>query len=138
MPEAIRKGFEAIKPGEDYEPLADAARGRSRLRGRRHGTFSRAYTLHGDERAWDACRAADACDVGGACQRPCGASCPKIIWKVIATFRPSAERRMADAYEGTWVRDVEEIAQTSALPSDGVEAGGQPCASRPALPQLNR
>ena len=29
-PEAIRKGFEAVKPGSDYEPLADAARGRSR------------------------------------------------------------------------------------------------------------
>ena len=29
-PEAIRKGFDAIKPGKDYEPLADAARGRSR------------------------------------------------------------------------------------------------------------
>jgi hypothetical protein len=24
---AIRKGFDAIKPGEDYEPLADVARG---------------------------------------------------------------------------------------------------------------
>ena len=29
-PEAIRKGFDAVKPGKDYEPLANAARGRSR------------------------------------------------------------------------------------------------------------
>jgi DNA topoisomerase-3 len=45
-PEAIRKGFDAIKPGKDYEPLADAARGRSRadwLGG--HESFAR---LHAD------------------------------------------------------------------------------------------
>ena len=29
-PEAIRKGFETLKPGADYDALADAARGRSR------------------------------------------------------------------------------------------------------------
>jgi DNA topoisomerase III len=29
-PEAIRKGFDAIKPGKDYEPLADAPGARAR------------------------------------------------------------------------------------------------------------
>ena len=29
-PEAIRKGFAELRPGSDYDPLADAARGRSR------------------------------------------------------------------------------------------------------------
>src|SRR3984893_18564375 len=29
-PDAIRKGFEVLRPGSDYDPLADAARGRSR------------------------------------------------------------------------------------------------------------
>src|SRR6185437_7351638 len=29
-PEAIRKGLDAVRPGSDYDPLADAARGRSR------------------------------------------------------------------------------------------------------------
>jgi DNA topoisomerase-3 len=29
-PEAIRRGFDELRPGADYDPLADAARGRSR------------------------------------------------------------------------------------------------------------
>src|ERR1700693_4221326 len=29
-PDAIRKGFDHLRPGADYDPLADAARGRSR------------------------------------------------------------------------------------------------------------
>ena len=49
-PEAIRKGFDAIKPGQDYEPLADAARGRSRADWLVGMNLSRAYTLtYGDE-----------------------------------------------------------------------------------------
>jgi DNA topoisomerase-3 len=49
-PEAIRKGFDAAKPGSDYEPLADAARGRSRADWLVGMNLSRAYTLtYGDE-----------------------------------------------------------------------------------------
>jgi DNA topoisomerase IA len=44
-PEAIRKGFDAIKPGSDYEPLAEAARGRSRADWLVGMNLSRAYTL---------------------------------------------------------------------------------------------
>src|SRR6266702_3663593 len=44
-PEAIRKGFDAVKPGKDYEPLADAARGRSRADWLVGMNLSRAYTL---------------------------------------------------------------------------------------------
>ena len=44
-PEAIRSGFDEIKPGEDYEPLADAARGRSRADWLVGMNLSRAYTL---------------------------------------------------------------------------------------------
>ena len=29
-PDAIRRGFEQLRPGQEYDPLADAARGRSR------------------------------------------------------------------------------------------------------------
>jgi len=121
-PEAIRKGFEAIKPGKDYEPLADAARGRSRADWLVGMNLSRAYTLtYGDELSV------------GRVQTPTLAMVVErelAVWRfvpedyleLIATFRPSA-RPDAEAYKGTWVRDVEEIQKSSRLPPDGVEAG---------------
>ena len=47
---------------------------------------------------------------------------PEDYLEVVATFRPSA-RPDAEAYKGTWVRDVEEIQKSARLPADGVEAG---------------
>jgi DNA topoisomerase III len=44
-PDAIRKGFEQLRPGSDYDPLADAARGRSRADWLVGMNFSRAYSL---------------------------------------------------------------------------------------------
>jgi DNA topoisomerase-3 len=121
-PEAIRKGFDAVKPGEDYEPLADAARGRSRADWLVGMNLSRAYTLtYGDELSV------------GRVQTPTLAMVverelavrrfvPEDYLEVIATFRPT-ERPAAEAYKGTWVRDVAEVQKSSRLPADGVEAG---------------
>ena len=121
-PEAIRKGFDAVKPGKDYEPLADAARGRSRADWLVGMNLSRAYTLtYGDELSV------------GRVQTPTLAMVvereltvrrfvPEDYLEVIARFRPSA-RPEAEAYKGTWVRDVEEIQKSSRLLADGVEAG---------------
>ena len=121
-PEAIRKGFDAIKPGADYEPLADAARGRSRADWLVGMNLSRAYTLtYGDELSV------------GRVQTPTLAMVverelavrsfvPEDYLEVVATFRPTA-RPQAEAYQGTWVRDVEEIQKSSRLPADGAEAG---------------
>ena len=121
-PEAIRKGFDAIKPGEDYEPLADAARGRSRADWLVGMNLSRAYTLtYGDELSV------------GRVQTPTLAMVverelavrrfvPEDYLEVVATFRPST-RPDTEAYKGTWVRDVEEIQKSSRLPPDGLEAG---------------
>jgi DNA topoisomerase-3 len=121
-PDAIRKGFEAIKPGADYEPLADAARGRSRADWLVGMNLSRAYTLtYGDDLSV------------GRVQTPTLAMLvdrelavrrfvPEDYLEVIATFRPSA-RPQAEAYKGTWVRDVEEIQKSARLPADGVDAG---------------
>jgi DNA topoisomerase-3 len=122
-PEAIRKGFDAIKPGKDYEPLADAARGRSRADWLVGMNLSRAYTLtYGDDLSV------------GRVQTPTLAMVverelavrsfvPEDYLEVIAAFRPSAQPR-AEAYKGTWVRDVEDIQKSSRLAPDGVEAGG--------------
>src|SRR5450631_386285 len=121
-PEAIRKGFDAIKAGSDYEPLAEAARGRSRADWLVGMNLSRAYTLtYGDELSV------------GRVQTPTLAMVverelavrrfvPEDYLEVIATFRPAA-RPKAEAYKGTWLRDVEDIQKSSRLPPDGVEAG---------------
>ena len=44
-PEAIRKGFETLRPSSDYDALADAARGRSRADWLVGMNLSRAYSL---------------------------------------------------------------------------------------------
>ena len=44
-PDAIRKGFDALRPGADYDSLADAARGRSRADWLVGMNLSRAYSL---------------------------------------------------------------------------------------------
>src|SRR5580704_1031268 len=121
-PEAIRKGFDALRPGRDYEPLADAARGRSRADWLVGMNLSRAYTLaYGGELSV------------GRVQTPTLAMLaerelalrsfvPADYLEVIATFRPSA-RPEAEAYKGTWVRNVEEIQKSARLAADGLEAG---------------
>src|SRR6185436_3646515 len=48
-PEAIRAGFEALRPAADYDGLADAARGRSRADWLVGMNLSRAYALAYDE-----------------------------------------------------------------------------------------
>jgi DNA topoisomerase-3 len=49
-PDAIRKGFDGLRPGKDYDPLADAARGRSRADWLVGMNLSRAYSLaYGEE-----------------------------------------------------------------------------------------
>jgi len=120
--EAIRKGFDAIKPGADYESLADAARGRSRADWLVGMNLSRAYTLtYGGELSV------------GRVQTPTLAMVverelavrrfvPEDYLEVIAAFRPTAYAE-AETYKGTWVRDVEEIQKSSRLAPDGTEAG---------------
>ena len=121
-PEAIRKGFDAVKPGSDYEPLADAARGRSRADWLVGMNLSRAYTLtYGDVLSV------------GRVQTPTLAMVverelavrrfvPEDYLEVVATFRPTG-RPEAEAYKGTWVRDAEDIQKSARLPALGEEGG---------------
>ncbi len=120
-PEAIRKGFDTVKPGKDYEPLADAARGRSRADWLVGMNLSRAYSLtYGPELSV------------GRVQTPTLAMVverelairrfvPEDYLEVLATFRPTG-RPEAEAYRGAWVRDVEDIQKSGRLPADGEEA----------------
>jgi DNA topoisomerase III len=121
-PEAIRKGFDAIRPGEDYEPLADAARGRSRADWLVGLNLSRAYTLaYGGELSV------------GRVQTPTLAMVverelairrfvPEDYLEVIATFRISAKPE-SQPYRGTWFRTPEDMQKSMRLPADGLEAG---------------
>src|SRR5438874_1451567 len=99
-PDAIRKGLDAVRPGSDYEPLADAARGRSRADWLVGMNLSRAYTLaYGGDLSV------------GRVQTPTLAMLverelairrfvPEDYLEVVATFRPSGHPE-AETYRGT-------------------------------------
>src|SRR5215472_4237994 len=127
-PDAIRKGFDSLRPGHDYDALADAARGRSRADWLVGMNLSRAYSLAfgGDLSV-------------GRVQTPTLAMLvehelairnfiPEDYLEVVATFHPAAAPP-DDIYKGTWLRerakdgaDKESLAQSIRLPPDGEEA----------------
>jgi len=131
-PEAIRKGFDALRPAADYDSLADAAHGRSRADWLVGMNLSRAYSL-----AYD-----DVLSVGRV-QTPTLAIVverelavrrfvPEDYLEVVATFRPTGAPQTS-AYQGTWFRergaapaaagaDKESLQQAMRLPADGEEA----------------
>ncbi len=133
-PDAIRKGFDALKPGADYDPLADAARGRSRADWLVGMNLSRAYTLaYGEDLSV------------GRVQTPTLAMLverelairqfvPEDYREVVATFHPVGTAK-ANVYRGTWFRerkaaakdpngppDKDSLQQSMRLPADGEEA----------------
>ena len=103
-PDAIRKGFDQLKDGHDYDGLGDAARGRSRADWLVGMNLSRAYTLaFGEELSV------------GRVQTPTLAMIvdrelairqfvPEEYREVIATFSPqeSAAKKDRPSYQGTW------------------------------------
>lgn len=119
-PDAIRKGFNELKDGSVYDPLADAARGRSRADWLVGMNLSRAYTLALE----------DELSVGRV-QTPTlamlverelaiRAFVPEDYIEVQATFSPGAEAQ----YRGTWFREPvkDSIQMAMRLPPDGEEA----------------
>ncbi len=118
-PDAIRKGFAALRPGSDYDALANAARGRSRADWLVGMNLSRAYSIEYREEL-----------SVGRVQTPTLAMLverelairsfvPEDYIEVVATFRPSGGPDDA-SYKGTWFRGEGENA--TRLPADGVEA----------------
>jgi DNA topoisomerase-3 len=127
-PEAIRRGFEALRPGVDYDSLADAARGRSRADWLVGMNLSRAYSLaYGEDLSV------------GRVQTPTLAMLverelairnfvPEDYLEVEATFHPQGAPA-EHTYPGTWMRDraaaggdKESLQKAMRLPSDGEEA----------------
>ncbi len=132
-PEAIRKGFAALRPGTDYDSLADAARGRSQADWLVGMNLSRAYSLADNEKL-----------SVGRVQTPTLAMvverelairqfAPEEYLEIVADFRPSDRCPTGDAqqnlYRGTWFRakvgegaDKESRQKAMRLPTDGEEA----------------
>ena len=116
-PDAIRQGFQKLRPGRDLDPLADAARGRSRadwlfgMNLSRAGTLAHGETLH-----------------VGRVQTPTLAMLvarekairefvPEDYREVVATFEAPEGR-----YKGTFFEPPAPTAEAKRLPADGAEA----------------
>ena len=127
-PDAIRKGFDKLRPGSDYDRLADAASGRSRADWLVGMNLSRVYSIVYREEL-----------SVGRVQTPTLAMVvdreltlrrfvSEDYIEVVATFQ-QRENPNKEAYEGTWFRtqtesskDKDAQANISRLPADGQEA----------------
>src|SRR6202453_501073 len=127
-PDAIRKGFDTLRPGSDYDQLADAANGRSRADWLVGMNLSRAYSLIYREEL-----------SVGRVQTPTLAMLvdrelalrrfsPEEYIEVVRTFEGKGDGNN-ETYEGTWFRpkaapgkDQESQAKSTRLPADGEEA----------------
>src|SRR5580658_4818891 len=128
-PDAIRKGFAALRPGNSYDPLADAARGRSRADWLVGLNLSRAYSLaYGENLSV------------GRVQTPTLAMVverelavrsfvPEDYLEVVASFHPTGGPKES-RYQSTWFRlqperggDKETLQKAMRLLADGEEAG---------------
>jgi DNA topoisomerase III len=126
--DAIRKGFDRLRPGSDYDRLADAASGRSRADWLVGMNLSRAYSIVYREEL-----------SVGRVQTPTLAMVvdreltlrrfvPEDYIEVVATFRGQGNLN-EQSYEGTWFctetesgKDKDAQANISRLPADGQEA----------------
>jgi DNA topoisomerase-3 len=127
-PDAIRKGFDKLRPGSEYDRLADAASGRSRADWLVGMNLSRAYSIVYSEEL-----------SVGRVQTPTLAMVvdreltlrsfvPEDHIEVVATFQ-GRENPNKESYQGTWFRsqtesskDRDARANSSRLPADGQEA----------------
>ncbi|HEX3129534.1 MAG TPA: DNA topoisomerase 3 [Thermoanaerobaculia bacterium] len=120
-PDAIRKGFEKLRPGREFDPLADAARGRSRADWLVGMNLSRAYSLDFDE------------DLSvGRVQTPTlamlverelaiRAFVPEDYLEVLATFSPSP----GSIYQGTWFRGEDPTPEAKRLKAEKDKPGAE-------------
>src|ERR1039457_7009534 len=130
-PDAIRKGFDALRPGADYDSLADAARGRSRADWLVGMTLSRAYSLAYDEVL--SVGRVHTPTLAMVVERELAVRrfVPEDYLEVMATFRPTGAPK-TPGYQGTWFRqraaaagpgaNKEPLQQAMRLPADGEEA----------------
>ncbi|MGA7926655.1 MAG: DNA topoisomerase 3 [Candidatus Sulfotelmatobacter sp.] len=127
-PDAIRNGFDKLRPGSEYDRLADAACGRSRADWLVGMNLSRAYSIVYNEEL-----------SVGRVQTPTLAMIvdreialrnfvPEDYVEVVATFQ-GRNNPNKESYQGTWFRsqakpgnDNDSLTKASRLPADGEEA----------------
>ena len=115
-PEAIRRGFDSLKPGTDYDPLADAARGRSRADWLVGLNLSRAYSLAYNEELSVGRVQTPTLAMVVERELAIRAFVPEDYLEVEATFHPSGAPAESK-YRGTWF-----LKDSTRLPPDGEEA----------------
>jgi DNA topoisomerase-3 len=100
-PEAIRQGFRKLRDGRDLDPLADAARGRSRADWLVGMNLSRAYSLDFNEEQLSVGRVQTP-TLAMMVEREVAirAFVPEDYLEVLATFSPGQEL----SFKGTWFR----------------------------------
>ena len=127
-PDAIRKGFDNLRPGREYDRLADAASGRSRADWLVGMNLSRAYSIvYGEELSVGRVQTptlAMVVDRELALRR----FVSEDFIEVVATFQ-GRENPNKESYQGTWFRprtesnkDNDPQVNLSRLPANGQEA----------------
>ncbi len=104
-PDAIRQGFRKLRAGRDLDPLADAARGRSRADWLVGMNLSRAYSLAFNEEQLSVGRVQTP-TLAMLVERELAirAFVPEDYLEVVATFSPGRELAADLSYKGTWFR----------------------------------
>jgi DNA topoisomerase-3 len=125
--EAIRKGFDNLQPGGNYDSLADAAHGRSRADWLVGMNLSRAYSLLYNENLSVGRVQTPTLAMIVEREQTLRAFVAEEYIEVLAKFEGIGERKKEN-YRGTWFRprdeqeDKEAQARLSRLPADGEEA----------------
>ena len=116
-PEAIRQAFSRLRPSRELDPLADAARGRSRADWLIGMNLSRAVTLtHGETLHVGRVQTPTLAMLVER-EKAIRAFVPEDYREVVATFQADGGR-----YRGTWFRAPVATAEAKRLPAAGVEA----------------
>jgi DNA topoisomerase-3 len=116
-PEAIRQAFARLRPSRDLDPLADAARGRSRADWLIGMNLSRALTLNRGETLHVGRVQTPTLAMLAEREGAIRAFVPEDYREVVATFEAEGGR-----YRGTWFRPPAPTPETKRLPADGVAA----------------
>ncbi|MCP3098275.1 DNA topoisomerase 3 [Myxococcus sp. K15C18031901] len=134
---AIREGFQKLRDGREYDPLASAAMGRSRADWLVGMNLSRLYTLaHGGQGEMLSVGRVQTPTLAMVVERELAIRdfVPRDYLEVVATFAPQGQGVAPDArYDGTWFRSgpdgrpvvppgMEGTREARRLDADGVEA----------------
>ena len=123
--DAIRKGFARLRDGKDFDPLADAARGRSRADWLVGMNLSRAYTLDFDEELSVGRVQTPTLAILVERELAIRAFVPEDYLEVVAAFTPKLEGsdEGVPRYRGTWFRGDSPTPEAKRLKADPRKPG---------------